>query len=105
MTYAEYCKTKCEWCTKGWGLSADGRHFLPTNLHAPVKTCTATTRDQFEQELQKQLSDALDALRLARPYVVRAYECAFPDEMENQFVLKMVDAAMQSAGEQKNAKA
>lgn len=46
-------------------------------------------------KLEEQL---LEALKQARQYVYGAYECAFPDEGENQAVLADVDAAIQ-AGE------
>lgn len=39
-----------------------------------------------------------EALIAARPYVVGAYECAFPDDERNAEVLAMIDAAL-SAGE------
>lgn len=41
--------------------------------------------------------DLYDALQDARQYVVGAYKCAFPDDAENQRVLKTIDTALAKA--------
>lgn len=41
--------------------------------------------------------DLLDALRLALPYIEKAYECSFPDYIENDYVLDTVRAAIAKA--------
>jgi hypothetical protein len=41
--------------------------------------------------------ELLEALTEARDYVVKAYECAFPDAAENDAVLGRVDAAIARA--------
>jgi hypothetical protein len=38
-----------------------------------------------------------EALKKARLYVVGAYECAFPDQQENDEVLEEIDAAIKKA--------
>lgn len=40
----------------------------------------------------------VEALRASRRYVVGAYECAFPDAMENEQILSEIDDALRAAG-------
>lgn len=41
--------------------------------------------------------ELLEALQLALPYVVGAYECAFPNQSENEYVRDRVESAIQKA--------
>lgn len=43
------------------------------------------------------IDELLEALQAAEPYVARAYECAFPDEIENRYVLNQVREAIKKA--------
>lgn len=49
-----------------------------------VKRC-----NQFPK-LKKQNAEYIEALRLALPYVQGAYECAFPDQEENDYVSEKI---------------
>lgn len=43
--------------------------------------------DKFLEFHRKEMENAINALKLAQPYVSGAYECAFPDEDHNDYVL------------------
>ena len=45
-----------------------------------------------KEELKAANAELLEALKEALPYVVGAYECAFPDEQENEYIRDKVSA-------------
>jgi hypothetical protein len=47
------------------------------------------------------LTELISALKAAEPYVAGAYECAFPDWIENEQVLTQVREAISKAEEAK----
>jgi hypothetical protein len=49
------------------------------------------------ERLEKLNAEMLEALKAAMPYVRGAYECAFPDQEENDEVLEMVNDAIRKA--------
>lgn len=63
ITWDEYCKTKCEWCAKGWQKYGDSRHVLTLGSDTRYRPCTAPSRDQFEQELQEEATHIVAAMK------------------------------------------
>jgi hypothetical protein len=47
--------------------------------------------DKFVEFHKEKTQDLVQALRDTKPYVENAYECAFPDESQNQYVLEQTN--------------
>jgi len=50
--------------------------------------------EQIDQQF-KRIEELEAALRSALPYVEGAYECAFPDEQENEYVREKIESLLQ----------
>ncbi len=68
---------------------------LQTRTHSDQAWIDRVERAEAENARLRERVETLEAaLRDARAYVYGAYECAFPDPLENERVLREVDAAL-----------
>jgi hypothetical protein len=54
-------------------------------------------RKKLIAHIDERLNELVEALEAALPYVKGAYECAFPDEDENEEVISAAESALKKA--------
>ena len=69
--------------------------FPPIDLNASVNYVRYLINEI--KKLRKQNIEQLEALEKALPYVDGAYECAFPDQSENDWVKELIESAINKA--------
>lgn len=47
-----------------------------------------------EQQMEEERKKIIDAIEEALPYVIGAYECAFPDEDKNSYVARLLNTLL-----------
>lgn len=71
------------------------KEFILMSLNRTVDLESTFKRLQEENEqLKEEKKELVDALNKAKPYVYGAYECAFPDESENDYVKDCIEKAL-----------
>ena len=60
------------------------------NLETGLKIALKKSMDNFDT-LHAELMEAIEIIKSSRAYVQGAYECAFPDERENEYNLERID--------------
>lgn len=92
----------CPWCgsaadTCGAAVLCESEDCHAFGPDAPSKAAAIAAWNAVARKVQAH-GALVDALKDARRYVTGAYECAFPDEAENEHVLAQIDAALALAG-------
>lgn len=103
---------KTKWTPGPWCVARDGN--AQANVYGAdgfwvallPHQCITSIEEQQEHHaaLIAAAPDLYEALEDARRYVSGAYECAFPDEQENERVLDAVDAALAKARGESNGR-